>query len=185
MPEISCGHLRGFQQLALWQDHGGNEGGGKTIGRVRKRAPTTALYLAGSYGASTLLLGRARHPFHATEEAYHYDKPMNGLENGERGRRGGRRLTHTLIAQWRLPSFLPSFSDAAFIAVAAWKEGRREGSKENRFSSRMRHPPYLSRQARIFSVHSAGENASVLARTPSRSIPSLRVMRNKRYAPKK
>ena len=54
---------------------------------------------------------------------------MNGLENGERGRRGGRRLTHTLIAQWRLPSFLPSFSDAAFIAVAAWKGGGRDPRK--------------------------------------------------------
>ena len=69
--------------------------GEKTIvGVVRKRA----LNIITIY--TTQGIPCWRHPFHATEEeAYHYDKPMNGLENGE-----GGRLTHTLVAQWRPPS---------------------------------------------------------------------------------
>ena len=80
--------MRGFQ-IPLHR-------GEKTIGGVvRKRALNIITIYLHHIGVPCW-----RHPFHATEEeAYHYDKPMNGLENGE-----GGRLTHTLVAQWRPPS---------------------------------------------------------------------------------
>ena len=90
--EIRCSHLRGFQ-IPL---HRGEENNRRSSENTRTSHNHHLHHIAVSCW---------RHPFLATEEeAYHYDKPMNGLENGKED---GGRLTHTLVAQWRPPSLLP------------------------------------------------------------------------------